>query len=172
MNDEQAVSGRRLRSVWWQRRDWSGGRAGIRQGRQRCRDLLEVCESQQQFSDTCASKDDTPTFGGVHGEEVTKNLARITERFHKLMGNISSLKYDILDVKATRWHDDYNIFKNGVKDLEVMMQNVITSAFETVVTVDQGLQMLAAPTRSAGQRMPAVRAPKLGEHTGGLLGKG
>ena len=110
---------------------------------QRCRDLLEVCESQNQFSGS-SSAEDIPTFGGVQGEEITKNLMRITERFKKLMSNISSLKYDILDVKATRWHDDYNIFKNGVKDLEVMMQNVITSAFETVVTTDQGLQMLEA----------------------------
>ena len=30
----------------------------------------------------------------------------------------------------------------GVKDLEVMMQNVITSAFETVTTVELGVQVL------------------------------
>ena len=30
----------------------------------------------------------------------------------------------------------------GVKDLEVMMQNVISSAFETVTTVDSGVQVL------------------------------
>lgn len=36
----------------------------------------------------------------------------------------------------------------------------------------QGLQMLAAPIRIDGQRMPAVRSPKLGEHTDELLGKG
>ena len=30
----------------------------------------------------------------------------------------------------------------GVKDLEVMMQNVISSAFETVTTVELGVQVL------------------------------
>jgi hypothetical protein len=30
-----------------------------------------------------------------------------------------------------RWHDDFNAFKGGVKDLEVMMANVIQRAFET-----------------------------------------
>jgi dynein heavy chain len=29
-----------------------------------------------------------------------------------------------------------------MKDLEVMMQNVITSAFETVTTVEQGIEVL------------------------------
>jgi crotonobetainyl-CoA:carnitine CoA-transferase CaiB-like acyl-CoA transferase len=36
----------------------------------------------------------------------------------------------------------------------------------------QGLQMLAAPIRIDGQRMPAVRSPKLGEHTDELLSDG
>ena len=108
---------------------------------QRCRDLLEVCESQHQFT---RNSGDMPTFSGAKGEEIFKNLTRIQTSFQRLISNISALKYDILDVKATRWHDDYSAFKNGVKDLEVMMQNVITSAFETVTTVEQGLHMLEA----------------------------
>ena len=33
-------------------------------------------------------------------------------------------------------------FRAGMKDLEVMMQNVITSAFETVTTVEGGVEVL------------------------------
>ena len=33
-------------------------------------------------------------------------------------------------------------FRACIKDLEVMMQNVITSAFETVTTVEQGIEVL------------------------------
>lgn len=33
-------------------------------------------------------------------------------------------------------------FRAGIKDLEVMMQNVISSAFETVTTVEQGVEVL------------------------------
>jgi len=33
-------------------------------------------------------------------------------------------------------------FRNGIKDLEVMMQNLIVSAFETVSTVEQGVEVL------------------------------
>ena len=33
-------------------------------------------------------------------------------------------------------------FRAGVKDLEVMMTNVITSAFDTVTNVEQGVELL------------------------------
>ena len=33
-------------------------------------------------------------------------------------------------------------FRAGVKDLEVMMQNLISSAFDTVNTVEEGVQLL------------------------------
>jgi len=36
----------------------------------------------------------------------------------------------------------YSRFRNGIKDLEVMMQNLIVTAFETVTTVEQGVEVL------------------------------
>jgi len=33
-------------------------------------------------------------------------------------------------------------FRSGIKDLEVMMQNLIVTAFETVTTVEQGVEVL------------------------------
>ncbi len=45
-------------------------------------------------------------------------------------------------MKATGWHDDYNNFKQGVKDLEVMMQNVIIAAFEDSNSVESGADLL------------------------------
>ena len=107
---------------------------------QRCRDMLEVCEAQLQF----APKTDLPSFGGTHGPEVTKSLQDIQLSFQKLVASLKSLKYNILDVKATSWHDDYNIFKSGVKDLEVMLTNVIVMAFESVSTLVGRIELLLA----------------------------
>ncbi|GIM07381.1 hypothetical protein Vretimale_11536 [Volvox reticuliferus] len=94
---------------------------------QRCKDLLEVCEAQLQF----APRTPLPVFGGTYGPEVKKSIVDIQESFQGLVRILKSLTYDILDVKATRWHDDFNAFKSGVKDLEVMMANVIQRAFDT-----------------------------------------
>ena len=107
---------------------------------QRCRDMLEVCEAQLQF----APKTDLPSFGGIHGPEVTKSLQDIQLSFQKLVASLKSLKYNILDVKATSWHDDYNIFKSGVKDLEVMLTNVTVMAFESVSTLVGRIELLLA----------------------------
>ena len=37
-----------------------------------------------------------------------------------------------LVLQITRWHDDFNVFKNGVNDLEVMLINVTQVAFDSV----------------------------------------
>eukprot|EP00899_Mesostigma_viride_P014884 jgi/Mesvir1/23397/Mv21091-RA.2 len=107
---------------------------------QRCRDLLEVCEAQTQF----APKTELPAFGGTRGPEITKSLTDIQASFQKLVQHLRGLNYSILDVKSTRWHDDYNTFKNGVKDLEVMMQNVIMLAFDSVSALSQQIELLEA----------------------------
>lgn len=116
---------------------------------QRCRDLLEVCEGQIQFARR--SKDlprgvraPLPVFGGSRGSETAKQLLEIEDQFAKHIDHLRGLEYDVLDVKATRWHEDYNHLKNGMKDLEVMMQNVINSAFESVTTVVAGVDLLEA----------------------------
>jgi dynein heavy chain len=112
---------------------------------QRCRDLLEICEGRVQFARRHAEAQDEgvqPHFGGSRGPEISKSLEVIEAKFEALISRLKDLKYDILDVNASNWHDDYNFFKNGVKDLEVMMQNVINTAFETVGTVADGVALL------------------------------
>ncbi len=105
--------------------------------------------------------------------EISKSLLDNEVSFNKHIQRLRDLDYDILDVKATRWHDvsgsrlsssgcfasslthtvvvvaihyfqDYNYFKNGVKDLEMMMTNVITDAFKRVTTVKAGIELLEA----------------------------
>lgn len=105
---------------------------------QRCRDLLEVCEAELQF----APKAEIPSFGGTRGPEVIKSISDIQTSFQKLVSHLKSLRYSILDVKATRWHDDFNAFKSGVKDLEVMLNNVITMASDNTTSIPARIELL------------------------------
>lgn len=111
---------------------------------QRCRDLLEVCEGQIQFARKSpgGSRTPVPIFGGSKGPEIAKGLEDVEHGFDKLVSNLWNIRKYILDVKATQWHDNYTIFKKGVKDLEVMMQNIISSAFENVGTIEGQLELL------------------------------
>jgi len=48
-----------------------------------------------------------------------------------------------LDVKITKWHDDYGqFFKEQCKSLEIMYQNIITLAFKNVSSVTDAVEML------------------------------
>ena len=122
---------------------------------QRCKDLQEVCEGQTQFARRGEDVDEEgarivvthalPDFGGSRGPEVSSSLLSIQASFDKSIGALRSLSYDILDVKATAtlWHTDYNTtFKSGMKDLEVMFQNVVTNAFEGAATTNAGVELL------------------------------
>jgi dynein heavy chain len=57
--------------------------------------------------------------------------------------NIKNLNYDFLDVKNTKWHDDYGqVFKERIKDLEIIYQNIIALTFKSVSTVPDAIEML------------------------------
>ena len=81
-------------------------------------------------------------FGGNRGPEITKSILDIQSAFQKQINILRNLEYSILDVKATRWHDDYNDFKSSVKDLEVMLTNTIMLAFETVGSLKAFIDLL------------------------------
>ena len=95
---------------------------------QRCKDLLEVCDAQAQF----APRAPPPVFGGATGPETAKSFADIRESFKKCTDALrASGARAALDVSAASWHDDFNAFASGVKDLEVRFQNAMTAACES-----------------------------------------
>eukprot|EP00817_Percolomonadidae_sp_ATCC50343_P000402 CAMPEP_0117419050 /NCGR_PEP_ID=MMETSP0758-20121206/707_1 /TAXON_ID=63605 /ORGANISM="Percolomonas cosmopolitus, Strain AE-1 (ATCC 50343)" /LENGTH=554 /DNA_ID=CAMNT_0005199917 /DNA_START=54 /DNA_END=1715 /DNA_ORIENTATION=+ len=95
---------------------------------QRCTDLNEVCEAQIQLGakgSQCPTETGLPAFGGTSGPEITKSLLDIRKQFEQLIYNLRHLDYPILDVKSTKWHDDHGKFKAGIRDLELIMVNVL-----------------------------------------------
>ena len=114
---------------------------------QRCRDLQDVCEGQYQFNRRPASGSGTaelPVFGGKLGPEITSQLLNIQTTFETHVTRLRGLKYDILDVKATRWHDDYNAFKSSMKDLEMHFENIVKMGFEGAATTGASIELLDA----------------------------
>ncbi len=114
---------------------------------QRCKDLIEVGESQMQFvrksADTKGAPGPMPVFGGVKAQETTDGLTNIQVSFEQCVDKLRELTYDFLDVRISKWHDDYHHFKNVVKDLEVMYTNVINASFESATTVADNSHLVA-----------------------------
>jgi len=125
---------------------------------QRCRDLTEICEGQQQFMrKTIAGSGDQaplPCFGGSRGQDITRSLITIEETFVRYINPLRDLQNDILDVKSARWGEANTRFKGHMKDLETMMANVINDAFIGVTSIPVCLELLEAFSSLA--RRPAV----------------
>ena len=106
-------------------------------------DFAQICECQADFGRfEEGNKAEMPIFQGAKGPEIELLLLQIENMFAKLMANLNENRSVIVDVKATTWHDQYNRFCSGIKDLEIMMQNAINMAFETVTTIQQGVEVL------------------------------
>ena len=53
-------------------------------------------------------------------------------------------KKDILDIKSTKWHDDYNVFKSNMKNLDNIYINMINLAFNNIYTIEQSIENMIA----------------------------
>lgn len=120
---------------------------------QRCKDLIEICESQMQFvrksSETKGNPGPIPHFSGTRAQEIIDGIVGIQETFEHHIDRLRRLEYNVLDVKVSNWHDDYNHFKGDVKDLEVMYNLVINAAFEHNATVPEGVALVETFYRQA-----------------------
>lgn len=80
--------------------------------------------------------------------------------FQKLIKGLQSLDYSILDVNSHRWHDDYNKFKAGIKDLEVMLTNVIQLGFDNASSLVGRVELLEVPLHPERLDIPSLLAAK------------
>jgi len=109
---------------------------------QRCKDCKDICEGQLQFARK-GHGITLPRFGGSKGPEIKKNLEELQAMFQRYLKDIKNLEYDILDVKKTKWHDDYGQkFKENQKGLEIMYKNTALHPFKNITTVVEGVEML------------------------------
>jgi dynein heavy chain len=87
-----------------------------------------------------------PCFGGTRGAEIENSLYEIEDSFNKHVHTLSSVAYDILDVRATtsQWLHDYGLFKTGLEEVEVMMIDVIETHWLEVTRIQVGVELLEA----------------------------
>ena len=107
---------------------------------QRCTDLLEVCNAQLQFG----SQQPLPAFGGTRSEEMRQTILDIRSSFDARVRALAACTYDVLDVQVTRWHDDFNVFKAAVKDLEELLIKATDHAIDSVSCLRDHIYLIEA----------------------------
>ncbi|XP_054907024.1 dynein axonemal heavy chain 2 isoform X1 [Poeciliopsis prolifica] len=109
----------------------------------RLRNLLEVCDCQYQFARwDDGQQRDMPCFRGSTGPELTRNLLKIETSFNQGLQKLRAFDKGILDVQHPTWSKEFSRFCTFVKDLEMMTQELMNSAFRTVNTVQEGVRLL------------------------------
>ncbi|RNC35631.1 putative dynein heavy chain [Trypanosoma cruzi] len=85
-----------------------------------------------------------PIFSGNKGPEIEAQLVDIQRAFKAKMEMLRHLDYDILDVKSTRWVDDFRALKLDIDNLSMMLQQIIAVAFDSLSTTEMGAECIEA----------------------------
>jgi len=123
----------------------------------RCRDLLELCEAQEQFAPPASRS--FPSAANVVRYRLDDRLEVIRRVFLDVaINDLTKIEYDILDVSSMRWHDDFAAFKSRVKKLEMKMCAIFGEACERAETLQARVSLLRLLFTKIARRDGVVRA--------------
>lgn len=83
-----------------------------------------------------------PKFGGTQGEEFERVCQKIERLLYEALDKIEENSDKIFAVRDPAWNDDMNTFHVEMRDLEIMIENLITTVFINVKTVQEGIENL------------------------------
>ncbi|KAG5316465.1 DYH2 protein, partial [Acromyrmex insinuator] len=109
----------------------------------RCQDMIEICQAMIDF----ARLDETtqilsPKFSGTNGEEHERICQKIERLFYDALSKIEAISYKIFSVHESTWHDDMTIFRTEMKDLEIIIENLIAIVFMNINNIHEGIENL------------------------------
>ena len=92
---------------------------------ERCHDILDLTQTIVQFSKLAKIE-----IGGTKGKTLTASIKQIYEDFHQAVAKFKAVPYDIMDVGAKAFDDDFYEFRCSIKELERRLGAVVSLAFD------------------------------------------
>lgn len=112
---------------------------------QRLEDLTEVCNAMIVFGridETVAIP--RPKFGGIRGVEFEETCLIAEQKFISGLVDVRNAGTHLLDVHKIEWYDDAAKYRLVVRDLEEIVENLISNVFVSVSNVEEGLEALCS----------------------------
>mmetsp|Transcript_13737 Transcript_13737/g.31794 ORF Transcript_13737/g.31794 Transcript_13737/m.31794 type:complete len:4493 (-) Transcript_13737:49-13527(-) len=97
---------------------------------ERCHDVLDLMQTILQFN-----KLERVEIGGTKGKTLTNSVRQIFQEFFDAVAAFQHAPYDIMDVEAKQFDDDFYEFRGQINELERRLASVITQAFDDSTTV-------------------------------------
>ena len=104
---------------------------------ERCHDILELCQTVLQFS-----RLETVEVGGTKGRILTMTVQQIHGDFKQAFQRFLEIDYDLLDVEAETFDDDFYVFRVSIKELEKRLGSVVSQGFDDCTTVYTSFKLL------------------------------
>lgn len=83
-----------------------------------------------------------PRFAGTEGPEFEKSCQKVEKLYLEYLLAIERNSHKILDVQEPTWYDDMFVFRGHMKDLEINIENLVSSVFEYVQNVEEAIGSL------------------------------
>ncbi|XP_013149055.1 PREDICTED: dynein heavy chain 2, axonemal [Papilio polytes] len=110
---------------------------------QRCFDMLDVCNCMIIFGRIDEIEQiNKPIFAGANGDQFEAKCDQIEKMFSVALGLVRKVAHTILDVQAPSWYDDILQFRSTIKDIEIIIENLVESVFEGVNHVEEAVVAL------------------------------
>lgn len=112
---------------------------------QRLNDFMEICNAMIVFGriDETATIP-PPLFGGIRGQEFERTCATVEHRFNEQLAEVRRVANNILDVHSNEWYDDLAKYRLLIRDLEEIVENLISNVFLSVCNVEEGMEALCS----------------------------
>ncbi|XXQ31198.1 Dynein heavy chain, cytoplasmic [Plasmodiophora brassicae] len=104
---------------------------------ERCEDILDFTKIVLEFS-----KLEKVHIGGTKGRSLTDTLRQVHSEFSKTVETFKAVTYDIMDVNAKEFDDDFYRFRLQIKELDRRLAKVLASAFDDCATIFARFSML------------------------------
>ncbi len=104
---------------------------------ERCHDILDLTQTIVQF--TMLSKIE---IGGTKGKSLTTSVVQIYSDFRQAVETFQQVNYDIMDVSAKDFDDDFYDFRCKIKELERRLGSILTQSFDDASTINARFKLL------------------------------
>ena len=97
----------------------------------------ERCQDIQHFTSTIVqfSKLNKIQIGGTKGKTLTSSVMQIFDEFEQAVKDFQLVEYDIMDVGAKEFDDDFYEFRCKIKELERRLASILTQGFDDSDTI-------------------------------------
>lgn len=104
---------------------------------ERCHDILEFTQTIVQFNKLAKIE-----VGGTKGKTLTTSVHQIYADFIDAVQCIQHVSYDIMDIDARAFDDDFYEFRSKIKELERRLTSVVTQSFDDCKAITSHFKLL------------------------------